>query len=288
MIRSVKDIVDAIDAGRVHVQRFVKNSGGGTDSVWHDWSFASGQPAYDARIGNATAFKPMVAVGNDAIYFPPAPGMDRRLLEIEVGALPNGASQLNVEFHLYDIVGVYPLIDGDSTDIQAMDNTLGYPRYSDGAGVFPVLVNHVAPSLVAADMVVEYTSSDGAARTQTWNATAFGVNRICYTTVSGGTAGPIYCRLESADRGVRSINSVQFSAAPGGLWAIYMCKPLGNFASRNLVGSQTSVIANKSFMTQNAAILPAVKDGAWLGMFFMSRGGARAISMHGNATFVWG
>lgn len=288
MLRSVKDIVDAIDAGRVHVQRFVKSFGGGTDSVWHDWSFASGQPAYDARIGNATTFKPMVAAGNDAIYFPSAPGMDRRLLEIEVGALPNGVSQLNVEFHLYDIVGVYPLIDGDSTDVQPMDNTLGLPRYADGKGVFPVLVNHVAPSLSAANMVVEYTNSDGVPGVKTWAATASGVNRVCYTTSTGGTTGPIYCALNTADLGVRTIDSVQFTTAPGGLWAIYMCKPLGNFASRNLVGTQVAAIANKSFLTQNAAALPVVKDGAWLGMFFMTRGGSRSISLHGNATFVWG
>jgi hypothetical protein len=288
MLRSVKDVVDAIDAGRVHVQRFVKNAGGGTDLVWHDWSFASGQPAYDARIGNALAFKPMIAVGNDAIYFPPAPGMDRRLLEIEVGVNPGGVGQLNVEFHAYDIVGVYPLIDGDSTDVQPMDNTLGLPRYSDGAGVFPVLVNHVAPSLAAADMVVGYTNSAGVDGVVTWNAPALGVNRICYTTSAGGTAGPIYCALASADRGARTINSVQFVTPPGGLWAIYMCRPLGNFASRNWAGTAQQVIAEKSFMTQNALNLPVVKDGAWLGMFFMTRGSNRTATIYGNATFVWG
>lgn len=288
MLRSVKDVNDAIEAGRVHVQRFFKNANGGTDTHWHDWSFASGQPAYDARIGNAIAFKPMVAAGNDAIYFPPANGMDRRLLEIEVGVSPGGVNQLNVEFHIYDIVGVYPLIDGDSTDVQTMDNTLGLPRYTDGAGVLPVLVNHVAPSLSAADAVVNYTNSDGVNRAVTWHAPAFGVNRVCYTTSTGGASGPIYCALNGGDKGVRSINSVQFTTTPGGLWAIYLCKPLGSFASRNFIGTAQAVIAQKSFMTQNALNLPVVQDGAWLGMFFMSRGSGRTVAMHGNATFVWG
>lgn len=288
MLRSVKDINDAVNAGRTHSQRFIKSAGGGADLVWHDWSFASGQPAYDARIGNAGAMKPMIAAGNDAIYFPPASGMDRRILDIEVGVVPGGTTQLNVEFHLYDIVGVYPLIDGDNTDPQPLDNTLPLPRYADGKGIFPVLVNHVAPSVAPANVLVQYTNADGVDHSATWHAPVYGVNRVCYTTSTGAGPGPIYCAISGGDLGVKSINELQFVTAPGGLWAIYMCKPLGTFASRNLAGSQSAVIAYKSFLTENALKLPPALDGSWLGMFYMSRGGARTVALHGNVNFVWG
>ena len=53
-IRNLSDTVAAYEAGRFHVQRFYKGANATAgDTRWHDWSFAAGQPAYDARIGVA-------------------------------------------------------------------------------------------------------------------------------------------------------------------------------------------------------------------------------------------
>lgn len=289
-IRSIRDVVEAEAAGRVHSQRFFKNAGTTGDGEWQDWSFASGQPAYDARIGAALAFNPFVAARNDAIYYPPvAAGLERRITGVDVVTTPGGTGQTNVEFALYDLLGVYPLIDGDSTDLQEMDNTLSLPRYASGAGVFPVLVNHVAPVLSAADITVQYVNSDGVTHTVTWAATANGQNKVCYTTATGGTAGPLYCALTSGDRGVRAINNVQFATAPGGLWAIYLCRPLATFANR---GGQLAVTvtatAERSFALQNGFNMPLVPDGAWLGFFYMPNGSGRTVAMHGQMHFAWG
>jgi hypothetical protein len=107
MLRTVKDIVDAVDAGRVHSQRFFKNAGTTGDGQWHDWSFASGQPAYDARIGDALTFNPAVATGNDAIWFP-AKGADqeRAILAIDLVSTPGVGGQTNCEFMLCDMLGL--------------------------------------------------------------------------------------------------------------------------------------------------------------------------------------
>lgn len=290
-IRSVKDVVDAHEAGRVHTQRFFKNAGGTFANVWQDWSFASGQPAYDARIGNALAFNAFVASRNDAIYFPPMPaGMERRLEYVDFATVAGGTGQSTVEFQLYDLIGVYPLIDGDNIDLQEMDNTVTLPRYTDGAGVFPVLVNHIAPALSQANMTVNYTNSAGVAKSVVWRTTLAGQNNVAYTTSGSGTNGPLYCALDGGDNGVRSIDNIQFDVAPGGLWAVYLVKPLVSMADRT--GTTAAVTqkgpCEKAFMLTNAWHMPEVKDGAWLGFFYMTAGTARSVAMHGNLTFVWG
>ncbi len=293
MLRSVKDIVDAVDNGRVHVQRYLKNAGNAGDNVWHDWSFQSGQPAYDARIGDALSFTPAIASGNDAVHFPGIPaGMERRLLEATVTRTAGGTAQVRVEAQWYDLVGYYPLIDGDSTDEQTMDNTATLPRFATGEGIFPVLVNHVAPVVSAATANITYTNSDGTSgRTVTWGVASSGVNNACYIPATGGQSSPIYCGLAEGDKGVRFIEKVQFPTAPGGLWCIYLCKPLMGAPWRNF---NTASITNGAGVDEyNFAIarsfsLPLVADGAWLGCFYMPNGSSRTVSLFGNVTFIWG
>jgi hypothetical protein len=261
------------------------------DSQWIDWSFASGQPAYDARIGGVNTFTPATAIKNDAIFFPDIPfGTERRLLELDIVVFPSGTSQVNVEFELYDLVGYYPLIDGDNTDIQEMDNTLLLPRYVTGEGVFPVLVNHVAPSTAVADMVVTYTNSLGVTnKTVTWHCNLNGPGKVSYTHRLGGGGGLLYAALAEGDTGIRAIESVQFVTPPSGLWVIYLVKPLGQFANR--AGSATTTTngtMERNWALQNAFRLPLIPDGAWLGFFYLPNGGGRSITLHGNAKFIWG
>lgn len=283
MLRSVADYIAADDAGQKHVQRFLKNAGGTGDLQWQDWSFASGQPAYDARIGAALAFTPAVASRNDAIYFPPAPGLERRLTMVDMVTVAGGAGQTNVEFKLYDLIGYYPLIDGDSTDPQPMDNTLPLPRYADGDGVRAVLVNHVAPAILAADMLVSYTDTLENPQSVTWATTTYGPGKVAYTAGTGGSAAPLYASMSGGSRGITRIDEVQFTTAPGGLWCIYLVKPLGTFANRAGTNSATAV---KDFLTEGLA--PLILDGAWLGFFYMTNGSNRTATINGTMTFMWG
>lgn len=293
MLRSVKDIVDAVDAGRVHTQRFFKNPGTAGDSVWHDWSYQSGQPAYDARIGDALTFTPAIAQRNDALFFPGIPaGMERRLLEANISRVSNGSQQVRVEAQWYDLIGYYPLIDGDSTDEQDLDNALSLPRFPRGDGVFPVLVNHVAPGISLADMLVTYTNSAGVSgRTVTWTATLAGVSNVCYSNGAAGQSTPIYCGLADGDRGVRSIEKVQFLTPPGGLWCIYLCKPIAATPWRNFNNTSDPSgrgVDEYNFAAKNSFSLPLIEDGAWLGCFYMPVGGGRTVALYGNLTFIWG
>jgi hypothetical protein len=219
--------------------------------------------------------------------------MDRRLLELNVFTTGSGTGQGWVETKLYDLVAYYPLIDGDSTDVQEMDNTLSLPRYATGDGVQAVLVNHVAPALAAADFTISYTNSDGVSgRTKTGRATTYGVTKVCYTNTSVSSSGPLYLALDGNDRGVRSIESIQFTTPPGGLFAIYLVKPIASLGNRHGpggTGNTDRVVTETNFLTQGGWKMPQILDGASLGFFFLTApGGARTVSLYGNATFVWG
>jgi hypothetical protein len=286
MIRSMRDVEAAHNEGRVHLQRFLKNTGAIGDAQWQDWSFASGQPAYDARIGVAGAFTPFVAAKNDAIFFPDIPaGMERRIDLIRYTTTASSTGQTSVEFCAYDLLGVYPLIDGDSLDLQEMDNTNTLPRYIGGQGVRAVLVNHVAPSVATAVATVNYTNSQGVLQTVNWNCGLFGQNKVCYAETLGAAAGPLFCRMAAGDSGIDRIDSLQFQTAPGGLWAIYLVKPLTTFGDR----SNPLKVANEKHLTfQNSFHMPKVENGAWLGFFYMPLGSSRSVAMYGDVEFIWG
>jgi hypothetical protein len=290
MIQSAKDIADAFASGRVHTQRFLKNAGATGDGQWQDWAYASGQPAFDARIGDALTLTPQIAARNDAIFFPGvAAGQSRHLIGLRMYVTAGGTGQLTVDSELYDLLAVYPLIDGDSTDTQAMDNTESLPRYADGVGVRAVLVNHIAAGLVAgAPCVINYTDASDAARSMTVYSTTFGVGKAAFSLdAAGASTGALYLPNDGA--GVKRIDDVTFTSAPGGLWAIYLVRPIQRVAWRGGLAAVTqTVMTEKCLCAQDSFNLPRVLDGAHLGFFYMPNGSARSVAMFGSASFVWG
>jgi hypothetical protein len=290
MIRSPRDIADAFSNGRAHTQRFLKNAGAAGDGQWQDWAYASGQPAYDARIGDALTFTPQVASRNDAIWFPEiAAGQSRHLIGLRMYVTASGTGQLTVDSQMYDLLGVYPLIDGDNTDPQAMDNTAPLPRYADGVGVRAILVNHIAPGLVAgAPAVIDYTDSDGVARTMTVYSTTVGVGKAAFSLQStGASIGSLF--LPDDGPGVARIDGLTFTSAPGGLWAIYLVRPIERIEWRGgLAGVTQTVMTEKCLCSQSSFNLPRIYDGAHLGFFYMPNGSARTVAMFGSASFIWG
>lgn len=292
MMRHPIDIVDAVRNGRVHQQRFFKNTNFGTDAQWWDWAFASGLPGYDARIGIGSTLNPVVATRNDAIYFPAIPaGMQRQLAGVHFAPRPSGASQLGITVEVYDLLAVYPLIDGDSTDLQSFDNTLTLPRYEDGDGVVPILVNHVAPMLAAAGGTYTYTDSDGNTKSSTFRAALTGQNRVVDAIPTLGGAGPLGMPFASGGKGARNIQSLIFDTAPGGLFCIYLVRLLGTIVHyEDAVGAlgTNKVGLDYCFCIQNGWDLPEVFDGAHIGMFVMNNAGSRTDTLFGHFTFVWG
>jgi hypothetical protein len=288
-IRKMADVASAFDEGRFHQQRFYKGALTAGDTHWQDWSYGAGQPSYDARIGTAGQFNPYNAQRNDAIYFPSINSdQNRHLTGITLQTVASGTNQSSVDVIVYDLLGVYPLIDGDSTDEQLFDNTETLPRYTDGKGVVAVMVNHVSPMIATTTAIMKYNDTDDIEKTVTVGVHLTGQNRV--VSGIGGTlsVGSFALPFAAGSQGCKTINSLQFASAPGGLFAIYLLKPLTT--TMNCDGNLTTdkIATEKEFSFNNAFHFPEIFDGAWLGMFLRPNGGARTInSVFGHMTFIW-
>jgi hypothetical protein len=292
-IKSVRDVVDAFNEGRFHVQRAIKTGASQTgDGQWQDWSFTAGQPGYDARVGTSGKFNPFVAQRNDAIYFPPIPStMERRLAGFNLFSSASGNDQVTVSYAMYDLLGVYPLIDGDSAELVEMDNTETLPRYVTGDGVYAILVCHVSPTLATGSGTMVYTSCDGSEKTTTFGIRNTGVNKACGSiSVASATDANLFIPLASGCRGVRSVKSIQLSGTSSGLFSLYLVKPvLFHTNTSGITGVNVKQWGTYCACTTGGYKLPKIEDGAWLGLFYMPQGGARTVSnLHGEFTFIWG
>lgn len=297
MIRSHADVLAAYDQGRHHSQRFIKTGAGqANDTRWQDWAFQAGQPAYDARIGAANTFTPVVAMRNDAIYFPDIPaGMERKLHKIMIRPQASNASQASIDFVLYDLVGYYPLIDGDSTDPQDFDNTLTLPRYTDGNGLSLVMVNHVSPGVTGGRMLLEYTDQSGVDRTADLNVGVTGINTACsgIRAAASTDTGPLVVSLGAGATGIRRVNRLTYLTPPGGLHCLYIIKPLATFQHYHDALLQADTTGAKHAVEVDFALkdgwrMPVIKDGAHLSFFYRTNGGGRTVTMLGTADFIWG
>ena len=284
-IASLSDLQAAFDAGQWHLQRFQKNAGTTHSQQWADPSFASGQPAYDAHVGSPMAFTPAIAQKNDAIYFPGINADQHRHLTSVTIYQNQGAENGGASIILYDLLGYYPLIDGDSTDLQAADNTLTLPRYATGEGVGLVIVSHVAPALQGGEATIAYTNSKGVSQSITVGVPNNGQNLVC-SGVRTGTAtdvGPLTVSLANGATGIRSIESIQYTTPPGGLHCAYLIKPLATVLTGNNL-----VTVEKEFFSRNGCHCPRIYDGAWLSFFDRAGPAARPVSAwFGNFVFAW-
>lgn len=294
-IRSLSDVNAAFLNGRTHLQRFYKgaNSVANVPPLWTDWANAAGQPAYDARIGNAGEFNPVVASGNDAIWFPDIPeGQHRHLNSILLRTQASTTGQTLTNGVLYDLLGVYPLIDGDSTDVQAFTTSSPIPRYSDGNGVFPVLVNHVAPMIANSGGTMVYTGADNQDYSVDFGVLLGAPGHVVSCPTNGGSSsanarGSLSMSLHSGCRGVKAIKSIEFLSAPGGLFSIYLVKPITTILNCD-GNSSTDKIATEKFMAmQNGWNMPRIYDGAHLGFFLRANSGTFA-GVFGHLEFIWG
>jgi hypothetical protein len=280
MLDTLSAINSAFDDGRWLTSRFLKNAGTATALQWADATFASGQPAYDAHVGTPLAFTPCVALRNDSIALPVG-ATQLALTEIDIWTNQAGYNG-PASCVLFDLVGFYPLIDGDSTDAQAMDNTQALPRNANGKDLVAVMVNHVAPAVQNGQCSVDYVDAFGVSRNAVLSVPNNGINLVC----SGPQAAiqtDVGNFAMSLPGGVRQITAIQHLTAPGGLHCIYLLRPIAT-----VVCGDNLLVTNKSFIAQNAFAPPLLQPGAWLGWFYrIGAGTARQMSFFGQMTFAW-
>ena len=273
--QGIASIVAAVEQGRVHTQRLLKNPSATTGARWTDSAFASGQPAYDPRIGTALAFKPETGSCNECIYTGHSTS-EKHLVSATLRADGAGGP---ISILLLDLLGYYPLIDGDSTDFQSFDNTLTLPRSTDGAGVLPVLVSSVAPALATTPATIVYTDANGVSQTSPsfGVATSSTAGQVLNTPASNGaTPGGLAIPLNGSTYGVRSVDGIQYTNAPGGLQSLYLIRPIVTFTCNG----DRFLATERTFSN-----CPVISEGTALNLFFYQPTTV-ATAFFGHFTFI--
>jgi hypothetical protein len=268
-----------------------------SDTKWQDWAYQAG-PA-----GIRCAHWPRWPRSRQWLWpwetmrstIPPiAAGIAAHVLhKLTLTPKANNASQATIDFVLYDLVGYYPLIDGDSVDPQDLDNTLPLPRYADGKGLQLVMVNHVSPGVANGQMTLEYTDSTGTDQTVTRGVPLNGLNFVCSPARNAAVAdvGPLTVSL--LGEGIRRVNRITYLTPPGGLHCLYLIKPMAQFQHYHDALLQADTTGSKAaievdFAAKDGWRMPVVQDGAHLSFFYRAKGGGRTVTFFGDATFVWG
>jgi hypothetical protein len=92
--------------------------------------------------------------------------------------------------------------------------------------------------------------------------------------------GP-FIPLQSGDLGVRSIESIQFSASMGGIGALVLCKPIATMTLKN-----SSATNEKDFLLDEGK-LPAIQDGAVLNFLVHPNNNYAAAITQGMIEFIF-
>lgn len=248
--------------------------------TWCDLSMAPGNP-----VPNYYASEPLVSAvldGNKGIYHGQSVAPQTKHLA-RLSAISTTANAVPLTLLLCDYLLYYPFVDMDSTDEQFLTNSVSLPRYTDGRGVQAILVaqgNYVG----GAQFSISYTNSEGVpgrtSGTVTSNTGTFTSSLITSGAAAGnfGYAIP----LASGDVGIRSVESITFSAPNGGIAALVLVKPLANTMLREV----TSPVERDFFI--DFASAPRIRDGAYLNFLAMPNATLAAAPIIGQADFIWG
>ncbi len=286
-INSYKEYSEAIADGVYWESWFHKTSAPtpGAASRWGDLSVGAGTPKYNAYVGNQYEFTPLVNTNNSAIYCGPTPadGQTKYLTDIGIQSL-RATSNIPLTFVLCDYLGFYPLVDGDSLDLQVFDNTSPLPRYANGQGVLALLVV-AAPLSAAGTITMNYVNCELQSKSVTFGVSALStlgvvINTAGNTTASGAMS--LFAPLSSGCKGIHHIESVTCNTAVGGLFNIILVKPL----AQTIVREANTWTEKSTFFS--GASLPRVYDGAFLNFFFLTSGTGNPATVRGKLGFTWG
>lgn len=283
---SVGELVRATEETGASWTSFVHKTGGPASfgaGRWADMSMGAGTPKYNAYVGSQATATPLAGSGNDGINTGPVPsvGQQKRLTGLMLQS--SSATLVPATFMLCDYLMHYPLIDGDSTDLQELDNTQSLPR--GGANVMAMVVC-TTPMTSNAIMTVSYTNSAGVSgRTSVSSLIASSVvGCIVSGSNSSGAAGSVspFIPLDGGDVGIRSVESVTLTTGAGGFFALVLVRPLVS-----TVLLETGVAAETSLFTQRAS-LPVIQDGAFLNFIYLAGRSGTAVPFRAGLDFAWG
>jgi hypothetical protein len=294
--RSVAQWAASPDSGKYHVTTFRKQVASATTLAndYIDYTYFAGNPPANFY---ASAPLELANVSRDkGLNVPNRQQYVKSLTVMSGAASATSTTNANQLLLLCDYLLYVPFIDTDAVGETQLFTGLAVPeRYADGRGVKLMAVSQSASSTVG-QFTVEYTNQDGTAEKVTQNTftkvvSGGGTLVSSSSSVIAGTHN--FVNLAAGDTGVRSIQSVTFTAAGGGLMALVLVKPLWQFYSTQECRRTTSsTLESFGAATQFEAVIhkPTVEilPGAVLGIVGRGNVGSLASSnLVGTLETIW-
>lgn len=281
---SIVDTVNAMEVGQTWTSYWYKSSGP-TIAVprWVDCSVGSGVPTYQAYSATPLAFTAQNGGTNKFIYTGPSISNNQQKYLFSWQFYTSTANILSAL--LVDVLGFYAAIDGDVTDLQTFDNTTTLPRYTSGDGVQMFMIQ-AAPGVSNGTATINYTNSDDVAKSITvgiMSSTTLGSSVLTSgSTISNNSISP-FGPLSSGDRGVKSVDSIQFNTGIGGVYTLILVKPICTMQT-----GASSIPTEKVLINQSAASMPEIKPTSALTIISTGTASAGCAPSFGQFNFVWG
>lgn len=300
MFRNVREFVDsATDAGRHWISTYRKalSATATVTGQWFDYGYAGGNP-----IPNYYASAPLEAATlepSKGIIVPRMGGTSRQYLHrwsaMSAAASATSTTNQNQALYLLDYLLYYPFVDMDAAgEDQVMTQTEALTRYTDGVGVQMMVVAQ-SPTVGGGRFSITYTDADDVQRTTESLYCAAAQSAGALVTAVGAAAGVApFVPLNAGVRGVKRVDSVNFSVANGGLCAIALVRPLQTMwlregSRRTTTGTIESfgdAVEHEAMRTRGGLV--EIKDGSFLGIIGAGAAGSLASSvLVGTVETVW-
>jgi hypothetical protein len=294
--KNIREYVDSEDDGRSWITQFRKaiSSTATTTNAWLDYLYFSGSPP--ANFYASAPYEAAIVEPERGIYLPtvaPAKQFLRNLKLMSAASSATATSNGRQALILADYLLYYPFIDTDAVgEQQDMVNDVAIPRYAAGQVVA------VSQSAAAAtgQFTFTYTNQDGVAGRVSQNHFTFAVaggGQVVASSVGSATSYHPFLSLQAGDSGVKSIESVTFTAGGGGLMSLVIVHPLMNAfttqeSRRTTSGNLESYGACDEFASVIHRAPPQIIDGCVLGIFAAGHAGSLASSiLSGIVETVW-
>jgi hypothetical protein len=206
---------------------------------------------------------------------------------LEAGVLGSAAATVPGALMIVDILGVYPRIRTDLNTTQTLINTQTLPRYTDGKGVMSYYCTDVTNGANAQNFIMTYTNSasvSGRTLGSTVANTASSIqSQIAHAGIATNNTGGPFLPLYMNDAGVKSVQSVQFSAASAsaGFVNLVLCRPLV------MLPIYALAVAHERNLITTLPSMPKIEDGACLGFLAYSTAIATGVYWKGYLNIGW-
>jgi hypothetical protein len=298
--RNVRALADAAsDGGKTWISTYRKQvaSTATITGQWYDYGYAGGNP-----IPNYYAASPLEAATLDpakGIIVPRMAAGQKQFLRawttLSASASATSTTNANQQLILMDYLLFYPFVDMDAAgEDQAMTQTVTLPRYTDGVGVQMMVVAQ-SGTVGGGRFTITYTDSDDAIQTTTsmFCGAAQPSGALVQAVLSTGGLVP-FVPLNAGVKGVKRVESVNFSIANGGLCAVVLVKPI-QYTWRREESRRTTSGTLESFgdaseveAMRTHAGMTEIQDGAFLGIIGQGSNGSLASSvLAGTIETVW-